>query len=122
MFKLVKIELGRINVPEPEYIVAGVNVSSGMALTLNAGKLVKATGKPTFISLGAAKADETVAVGRVTPDCVYEVEASASLSTVNVGDKVTVADGALQITATTTSGVATIVDKLTDKLARVRFE
>ena len=122
MFKLVKIELGRINVPEPEYHVASVAVEPGMALTLSAGKLAKASGKPAFVALGAAKVDETVAVGRVTPDCVYEVAASASLAAINVGDKVTVNSDALQITATTTSGVATIVNKLGDQLALVRFE
>ena len=60
------------------------------------------------------------------PDQVFETTASASLSGVNVGDKVTLhASNGCQVTGTKTSGVATIVAKDGDgagSRALVRFD
>ena len=47
----------------------------------------------------------------VQPDIVFEVTNSASLSGVNVGQAVTINSNGLQVTGTTSSGVATIVAK-----------
>lgn len=90
----------------------------GMALVQSNGKLAIATGtnKPVFISMkekDSACADgEIIPVIRVQPDQVFECTNSASLSSVNIGQKVTLhASNGLQITGTTSSGVARLVAK-----------
>lgn len=89
----------------------------GLACTLSSGKLAKCTGttKPTYICM--AEASAAVAAGtllpciKVQPDMIFEVKNQANISGVNVGQAVTIHSDGLQITATTTSGVATIVQK-----------
>lgn len=111
MFNIRKIVGGRINVPEPEEHIAGADITPGMALTLSAGKLALCTGAnvPTHISHGSAKNGEKVACYAVAHDQVFEVPCSVSPAALTEGTKVTIAADALQITATTTDGVATIV-------------
>lgn len=116
MFRLIKIENARINVPEPEYldVTAAEAVSEGEALVLTSGKLKKcgATVAPQFIAMASLAADaekRTIAVCRVEKNQVYEVPVSAAPTSLNVGDKVTLNTDGLQVTATTTSGVVTIV-------------
>lgn len=113
MFKLLKIENGRMNVPEPVFheVTAGETVEIGEALALASGKLTKATGKPEFISMGvkaAADTDRKIGVCRVEPNQVYEVPVSAAPTSLKVGDKVTLHTDGLQVTATTSNGVVTI--------------
>ena len=117
--RLVKIEGGRINVCEPQKLVAGETITSGQALKLDAGKLkvCTATEKPAFIALANASANSEVAVGRVEPNQVYEV---ASPGSVTVGVKYTLASGAKGITTTTASGVAEVV-YADSKVAHIRF-
>ena len=110
MFIVKKILGARINVPEPEKHIAGTAITQGMALTLTGGKLVAATGTPTHIALGAAKADEEVACYAVLPAMHFEVPVTAAPTSLKEGDKVTIAKDSLGVTATTESGVATIVD------------
>lgn len=117
MFRLIKIENARINVPEPEYldVTAAEAVSEGEALVLTSGKLTKcgATTAPQFIAMASLSADatkRTIAVCRVEKNQVYEVPVTAAPTSLNVGDKVTLNTDGLQVTATTTSGVVTIVD------------
>ena len=111
MFTLRKIEGGRINVYEPlSYPVGTSAVTEGQALVLSSGKLVKATGKPTFIALASGAANAEIAVGRVEPNQIYEVPVTAAPTSLAVGAKVTVATDGLGVTATTTDGVAEIVD------------
>jgi len=89
----------------------------GLACTLSSGKLAKCTGttKPTYICM--AEAPAAVAAGtllpciKVQPDMIFEVKNQANISGVNVGQAVTIHSDGLQITATTSSGVATIVQK-----------
>lgn len=90
----------------------------GMALVMSAGKLAIATGitKPTYISM--AEYDATLTAGTIIPviavhpDEVFETTCSASLSGAAVGAKVTLhASNGCQVTGTTTSGVAEIVEK-----------
>ena len=90
----------------------------GMALMLSSGKLAIATGttRPTYISMYEAKS--TLAPGDIIPvipverDQIFETTCSASLSGAAVGAKVTLhASNGCQVTGTTTSGVAEIVDK-----------
>ena len=86
-----------------------------MALTLTSGKLGKATGttKPDYISM--LQADATLTAGdiipvvRVTEDIIWETTLQAAGTSLNVGDKVTIHTDAMQVTATTASGVAEIV-------------
>ena len=103
-----------------EYLPAtGTDAPSiGMALVLSSGKLAKCTGttKPTYICMmeapAAVAAGTLIPVVAVQPDIIFEVRNQASLNGVNVGQAVTIHSDGLQITATTSSGVATIVQKV----------
>lgn len=126
--KLTKIINGRINVSEPLFydVTASEAVVTGEALVLSSGKLTKcgATTKPAFIALAdkaAADSNRELAVIPVENAQLYEVTATASIASLNVGDKVTLSSTATGITATTTSGVAEIVEKLSATSAIVRF-
>ncbi len=102
-----------------EYLpCSAITPKIGMALILSSGKLAIATGttKPSYISMteksAAVSAGDIIPVIRVQPDQVFECTNSASLSGVNIGQKVTLhAANGLQVTGTTTSGVAEIVAK-----------
>ena len=102
-----------------EYLpCSAITPKIGMALTQTSGNLAIATGttKPTYISMmeaaSAVTAGTKIPVIKVQPDQVFETTNSASLSGVNIGDKVTLhASNGLQVTGTTTSGVAAIVAK-----------
>lgn len=105
--------------------------SIGLALVLTSGKLAKcgATATPQYICMreeaAAVAAGTLIPVIKVEPDQVFECTNSASLSGVAIGAKVTLNTDGLQVTATTTSGVATIVDKDGDAAGSrvlVRFE
>ena len=111
MIDLKKIVGGRMNVPEPEIHTAGCAIVPGMALTLTNGKLTlcEPTAVPTHISLGSAKDGEKVACYSVAHDHIYEVPCSASPAALTEGDKVTLGADGVTVTATTASGVATVV-------------
>ena len=102
-----------------EYLpCSAITPKIGMAMVLSSGKLAIATGttKPTHICMAdydaAVTAGTIVPVIRVQADEIFECTNSASLSGVNVGQKVTLhASNGLQVTGTTTSGVAKIVRK-----------
>ena len=106
-------------VPPWEYLpCSAITPKLGMALVQSSGNLAIATGttKPTYISMveksAAVSAGTLIPVIRVLPDQVFETTNSASLSGVAVGSKVTLhASNGLQVTGTTTSGVATIAAK-----------
>ena len=106
-------------VPPWEYLpCSAITPKLGMALVQSSGNLAIATGttKPTYISMveksAAVSAGTLIPVIRVLPDQVFETTNSASLSGVAVGSKVTLhASNGLQVTGTTTSGVATITAK-----------
>ena len=119
MFRLVKILNGRINQGEPVRLptTASETYSFGEALVLAAGKLTKcgATAVPTHIcgqdyAAPATDNHEIVAIP-VSPDMIFEAPFSATPTAVNVGDKVKLHTDGLQVTATTTDGIATIFDK-----------
>lgn len=117
MFKLAKIENGRVNVGEPEYIAvtASVAVKAGDALVLTGGVLALATGtiKPTHVagaSIGAAETKRVIPALRIEANQIYRAPISpAPTSSTVPGAKVTVNDTADGVTATTEGGVATIV-------------
>lgn len=109
-----------MNVPEPEYFDANVNteIQVGQALVLTGGVLTpisSGTTRPEFISLGylpPKKEEEKreIPVCRVNDEQVYEVPVSEEPDGLTVGDKVTLDADGLGVTATTTNGVATIVN------------
>lgn len=118
MFNLVKIENGRQNVPPPEFhaVTDEEAVEYGEALVLTSGKLTKcgATAAPAFIalkSLSAAATNRKIPVIRVEKNQVYEVPCNADPSALADGSKVTLHTDGLQVTATTTSGVVTVISK-----------
>jgi hypothetical protein len=116
MFDLKKIENGRMNVPEPMFLEAKVSeaISYGEALVLASGKLTKcgATTKPEFIALrdvAAADTDRLMPVCRVESNHVYDVPCTAAPTGLVPGSKVTINSDGLQVTATTSDGVATVI-------------
>ena len=117
MFKLLKIENARMNVPSPVFhnVRASEAVQIGEALVLSDGALTKcgATATPEFIAMADLSATATkreVPVARVEKNQIYEVPVTATPTTLKVGDKVTLHTDGMQVTATTTSGVITVED------------
>ena len=112
-----KNEEGRVT-PWEYLPCSAITPEVGMAMVLSSGRLAIATGttKPTHICMAhydaAVTAGTIFPVIRVEPDEVFEVTNSASLSGVNIGTKLTLhASNGLQITGTTSSGVAELVAK-----------
>jgi len=81
----------------------------------SAGKLTKASGTdvPAFVSLAEyvapASNAKDIPVVEINAGQIYRVPLQATGSSLKVGDKVTIHTDGLQVTATTTSGVAEIV-------------
>lgn len=106
------------NVIPWEYLPCGaITPKVGMALTQSSGNLAIATGttKPTYISMmesnAALTAGTLIPVIRVDHDIIFETSNSASFASIHKGDKVTLhASSGMQVTATTTSGVAEVID------------
>lgn len=89
--------------------------SLGEALVLANGKATKcgATVKPEFIcaNKGFTAADgDKVVVQVIEEDMEFKTTFSAAATSVKVGNKVTLNTDGAQVTATTTSGVAEVVD------------
>lgn len=129
-FKLYSTDDGRV--PPVEYLPAGAIIpKAGMALTQSSGNLAIATGTtaPTYISMmdadAALTAGTMIPVIRVEPGMIFETSFSASASSVKLGNKVTLhASNGLQVTATTTDGVAEVVymdGTASGSMCRVRF-
>ncbi len=115
MFLNIKTDDGHV-APFEKFPCSAITPKNGMAMVPSSGKLAIATGtnKPEFICVeehdSAVAADTMVTVVRVDHDTVYETELSAAGTSLKPGDKVTLhASNGLQVTATTTSGVAEIV-------------
>jgi len=114
-FKVHSTDDGRV--PGIEYLPCGaITPKAGMALMQSSGNLAIATGtnKPTYISMcereTACTAGELIPVMRVQPDMIFETNWSAAASSVKLGSKVTLhASDGMQVTATTTDGVAEVV-------------
>lgn len=114
-----------------EYLPAGaITPKVGMALTQSSGNLALASGTtaPTYISMTerdtACTAGDLIPVVRVQKDTVYETTLAASGTSLKVGDRVTLHTDGMQVTATTTSGVAEIVEIIGTAIGgkvRVRF-
>ena len=105
-------------VPPWKYMPAGaITPKIGLALYLSSGVFAVATGtqKPTHICMreesAAVSSGTIIPVIEIAPDIVFQTENQASLNGVNVGQAVTIHSDGMQVTATTSSGVATIVEK-----------
>lgn len=118
------------DVTQMEYLPAGkMVVSMGEALTVTGGKLAVATGKPSYISAYDSQNKEVdegtlIPCFRVLDEMIFRTSASAALTGVEIGEKVTISADGTQVTATTASGVAEIVSKDGDEAGdtvRVRF-
>ena len=86
-----------------------------MALTQTTGQLALATGAtaPTYISMcekdSECTAGDIIPVIRVGKDMILETTFAAAATSIKLGDKVTLHTNGLQVTATTTNGVAEVV-------------
>ena len=105
------------HVPTLEYLPCdAITPKIGLAMTLNGGKLVIAGGttKPTYICVterdAAITAGDMVPCFRILPEMVFETTFSAAATSIKIGNKVTVASTGEQVTATTTDGVAEVVE------------
>ncbi len=99
-----------------EYLPASaITPKVGLALYQTGGNLAVASGttKPTYISMREEETPLTtgdlIPVVRVQPDVVFETTLSAAAEGLQVGQKVTIAGDGLQVTGTTTSGVAEVI-------------
>ena len=118
-------------VPSIEYLAAGaITPKVGMALVQADGKLAVASGTtaPTYLSMCEARqtltAGDIIPVIRVEKDLILETSFSAAATAVELGDKVTVHTDGMQVTATTTGGVAEVVymdGTASGSMCRVRF-
>lgn len=88
----------------------------GLVVTLGALTKVGATAKPAYIAAAdytaPATGQKALPVYPVLPHHEYETTFAADATEVAEGSKVTIHTDGLQITATGTNGVATIVKKL----------
>ena len=123
------------HVPAWEYLPCDdITVAVGQGLVFSSGHLVvSATGTvaPGFISMvnaTVATDGDKIPVVRVTKDIVWETTCDADNSSMAVGSKVTVKSDGKQVTATTTNGVAEVVEVVTKEssspyggIVRVRF-
>lgn len=105
------------NVIPWETLPAGaITPKVGMALVQTGGNLAIATGTnaPAYISMcerdSACTEGEAIPVIRVDHDTIFETTNSAAFSSVKRGDKVTLHDDGLSVTATTGSGVAEVIE------------
>lgn len=99
-----------------EYLpCSAITPKVGMALVQTSGNLALASGTtaPAYISMcereTACTAGELIPVVRVQKDIIFGVPAQAAMTSVKLGDKVTIHTDGLRVTATTTSGVAEVV-------------
>lgn len=74
MFRLIKIDNARMNVPEPEYYECEEDIKCGWALAQLEGKLRPASESDVkeFIAMADGKAGETIPVCRISKEQVWE--------------------------------------------------
>ena len=117
MFKLLRCDKGNNPIIKELPASAGT-FEIGEVATLTAGAITKATAgtKPQYVIVekGTKKAGETIAVNPIYPDMEFLTTFSANGSSIVAGNKVTINTDSAQVTATTSSGVATVLEKLGD--------
>lgn len=113
-FYIHSVDDGRV--PAIEYLPCGaITPKVGMALVQTGGNLAIASGaaKPAYISMcereTACVAGDVIPVIRMQPDVIFETTFSAAATAIKLGNKVTLHTDGLQVTATTTDGVAEVV-------------
>ncbi len=113
-FYIHSVEGGRV--PAWEYHPCGATAPKvGMALIQSSGNLAAATGTnaPAYISMTeraeAVTAGEIIPVIRVLDSIIFETTFSAAATGVTVGSHVTLSADGMQVTGTTTGGVAEVV-------------
>ena len=110
-FMLSRMDVG--HTPPIKYlpVTNGETVVLGEALVLSSGKLTKcgATAKPAFMAVGPKNAAGEAPVIAVQDYMTFETTLQAAGTDLKIGSKVTLHTDGLQVTATTTSGVAEIV-------------
>lgn len=119
MFKLIKIQNSGVNVPEPQYLEKNESfkIKAGDALVIENGLAAACpvTVAPTYIAMASSKdGDAKIAAFAVNENMLFETTVNADPTSLTVGQKVTLGkdsdNATTQVTATTTSGVATVVD------------
>ena len=118
MFKLIKIQNSGINVPEPQKLnkLSTASIKLGEALVIENGEIKScpATSTPTYVAFASApEGSESVVCYPVNSDMLFETTVNAAPTALLIGSKVTIgkdSDGcSVCVSATTASGVATIV-------------
>mgnify|MGYP003290203906 CR=1 FL=1 len=86
----------------------------GDALVISSGKAAKAgaTDVPEYVCATEGKGLEEIAAVQVLKGQEYKTTFAANATSVAVGAKVTLHTDSAQVTATTTSGVAEVIEKL----------
>lgn len=124
MFKLHSTNAPKSQVIEYVLVTDNEEVVVGELLKLVSGKLTKASGTdtPEFVSVGKIEAGENIIapVVRLMESDVYETVINVDGTSLNAGDKVTVAEDGLCVTATTEGGVFTITEKLENGAANTK--
>ena len=107
MFKLIKIEYGHGNVPEPILVpAAAATYKEGDALVVSSNKVAKASGDVSaayicYAGKTVTSADSDLLVYKVTPAMLFEAPLSAAVgSTVKFGAKLTIDSTGEKVTAT----------------------
>lgn len=111
MFVCKMMDAGLTAPIEYKPATANETIVAGEALVLTSGKLTKcgATASPAYIAVGPVNAEGMVPCHRVNKGMIWDTMLQAAGTGLNIGDKVTLHTDGLQVTATTTSGVAEIV-------------
>lgn len=112
-FMLQSTDVGQTPPIEYRQATAEEDVVLGEALvTAATGLLTKcgATARPEFIAVGPQDEHDCVPVVRVQDYQVWRTQLSAAGTALKPGNKVTLEADGLRVTATTTSGVAAIVE------------
>lgn len=119
MFEFVKNDTGNAAPVIKEIAATTAKYAVGDTLTLDAPtgllKLCTGTEKPHFISAASKEVtaeDAVLAVNPVYPEQEWKTTFNADASTLKAGAAVTIAENGNEVTATTSDGVFTIVEKL----------
>lgn len=101
------------NTPPIEYLKGKEETyQPGEALSMGAdGAVTKcaATARPDYLCLGPVQSDGTVPCSRVEESIIYDAALSAAGTALKLGQKVTLSADGMEVTATTSGGVAELV-------------
>lgn len=115
MFKILRCDKGNNPIIKELPVSAGT-YEIGDVCTLTSGVITKATGttKPQYVvcEKGAKVVGDTIAVNPIYADMEFLTTFSANGASIVPGNKVTIGTDSDTVTATTTSGVATVLEKL----------